>query len=96
MNNIVIYSTKPMPELEALLFEVDDADVRTIDINQMKDYAIINPSLIVVENIDAANEALMTNKFPCPILFLGKARRDFTVRAEGFDFIFFVCFSFPT
>ena len=29
----------------------------------------------------------MTNKFPCPILFLGKARRDFTVRAEGFDFI---------
>ena len=87
MNNIVIYSTKPMPELEALLFEVDDADVRTVDIKQMKDYAVINPSLIVVENIEAANEALMTNKFPCPILFIGKARRDFTVRAEGFDFI---------
>ena len=87
MNNIVIYSSKPMPELEALLFDADDADVRTIDINQMKDYAVINPSLIIVENIDAAQNALMTNKFPCPILFLGKARRDFTVRAEGFDFI---------
>ena len=87
MNNIVIYSSKPMPELEALLFDADDADVRTIDINQMKDYAVINPSLIIVENIDAAQDALMTNKFPCPILFLGKARRDFTVRAEGFDFI---------
>ena len=87
MNNIVIYSTKPMPELEALLFDVDDADIRTIDINQMKDYAIINPSLIIVENIEAAKDALMTNKFPCPILFIGKSRRDFSVRAEGFDFI---------
>ena len=87
MNNIVIYSTKPMPELEALLFEAEDADVRTIDINQMKDYAVINPALMVVENPDLAKDALMTNKFPCPILFLGKARRDFTVRAEGFDFI---------
>ena len=53
----------------------------------MKDYAIINPSLIIVENIEAAQNALMTNKFPCPILFIGKSRRDFTVRAEGFDFI---------
>ena len=87
MNNIVIYSSKPMPELEALLFDADDADVRTVDINQMKDYAVINPSLMIVENIDAAQDALMTNKFPCPILFMGKARRDFTVRAEGFDFI---------
>ena len=87
MNNIVIYLSKPMPELEALLFDADDADVRTVDINQMKDYAVINPSLMIVENIDAAQDALMTNKFPCPILFMGKARRDFTVRAEGFDFI---------
>ena len=87
MNNIVIYSTKPMPDLEALLFEVDDAEVKTIDINQMKEYAVLNPSLMVVENPDLAKDALMTNKFPCPILFLGKARRDFTVRAEGFDFI---------
>ena len=87
MNNIVIYSSKPMPELEALLYEIDDADIRTVDINQMKDYAIINPSLMIVENPDLAKDALMTNKFPCPILFLGKARRDFTVRAEGFDFI---------
>ena len=57
MNNIVIYSSKPMPELEALLFEVDDADVRTVDINQMKDYAVINPSLMIVENADTAKDA---------------------------------------
>lgn len=87
MNNIVIYSTKPMPELEALLLDIDDAEARTIDIQQMKDYAVINPSLMIVENIDLAKDALMTNKFPCPILFFGETRRDVTVRAEGYDFI---------
>ena len=87
MSNIVIYSTKPMPELEALLSDVDEADIRTVDIQQMKDYAVINPSLMIVENIDLAKDALMTNKFPCPILFLGPVRRDITVRAESYDFI---------
>ena len=76
-----------MPGLEAILMEIDDADVRTVNINQMKDYAVINPSLMIVENIEAAKDALMTNKFSCPILFIGESRRDFTVRAEGFDFI---------
>lgn len=87
MSNIVIYSTKPMPELEAILMDIDDVDVRTVDIAQMKDYAVTNPSLIIVENIELAKDALMTNKFPCPILFFGPTRRDFTVRAEGHDFI---------
>ncbi len=87
MNNIVIYSTKPMPELEALLANIDEAEVRTVDINQMKDYAAIDPSLMIVEDIDLAKDALMTNKFPCPILFIGATRRDVTVRAEGYDFI---------
>lgn len=87
MSNIVIYSTKPMPELEAVLAEIDEADVRTVDIQQMKEYALLNPSLMIVENIDLAKDALMTNKFPCPILFAGPVRRDVTVRAEGYDFI---------
>ena len=87
MSNIVIYSTKPMPELEAVLMDIDEADVRTVDINQMKDYAVVNPSLMIVEDINAAQDALMTNKFPCPILFFGPVRRDVTVRAEGYDFI---------
>ncbi len=87
MSNIVIYSTKPMPELEAILMDADDAEVRTVDINQMKDYAVINPSLMVVTDIERVKDSLMTNKFPCPILFFGPVRRDITVRAEGFDFI---------
>ena len=87
MSNIVIYSTKPMPELQAVLMEVDDADIKTVSIDQMKDYAIHNPSLMIVENIDRAKDTLMTNKFPCPILFFGPTRKDVIVRAEGYDFI---------
>ena len=87
MSNIVIYSTKPMPELQAVLMDLDDVDTRVVTIEQMKDYAVMNPSLMIVENIDLARDALMTNKFPCPILFFGPTRTDVTVRAEGYDFI---------
>lgn len=87
MSNIVIYSSKPIPGLETLLGEIDEANVKSIEINQLKDYAVLNPSLIVIDDANLAKDALMTNKFPCPILFLGESRRDFTVRSEGFDFI---------
>ncbi len=87
MSNIVIYSTKPMPDLQAKLMDIDEVDVRVVSIDQIKDYAVINPSLMIIENIDLAKDALMTNKFPCPILFLGETRRDATVRAESYDFI---------
>jgi len=87
MSNIIIYSTKPLPGVETLLNEIDEAEVKSVEIGQMKDYAVLNPDLILVENADLAKDALMTNKFPCPILFFGESRRDFTVRAEGFDFI---------
>ena len=87
MSNIVIYSTKPMPELQATLMDIDEAEVRVVSIDKIKDYAVINPSLMIIENIDLAKDAFMTNKFPCPILFFGPTRRDVTVRAEGFDFI---------
>ena len=87
MNNIIIYSTKPNAELAVALSDIDEADIKTISIDQIKDYAVHNPSLMIIENIDLAKDALMTNKFPCPILFFGPTRRDVTVRAEGFDFI---------
>lgn len=87
MNNIIIYSTKPIQEIEHILMDIDDVEVKNVSANQIKDYATLSPSLIIVESIDSVKDALMTNKFPSPILFLTKARRDFTVRAEGYDFI---------
>ena len=87
MSNIVIYSTKPAPEYEGVLSAIDEAEVRTVDISKLRDYAVINPSLIIITDIELAKDALMTNKFPCPILFFGPVRKDITVRAEGYDFI---------
>ena len=43
MSNIVIYSTKPMPEMPAMLSDIDEADVKVVSIEQMKDYAILDP-----------------------------------------------------
>lgn len=76
-----------MEDLQAKLAELDDTDIRAIAIEQLNEYKVLNPSLIIIENIEDAVDALMTNKFSCPILFIGPARRDITVRAEGFDFI---------
>ena len=58
MSNIVIYSTKPMPELQATLMDIDEAEVRVVSIDKIKDYAVINPSLMIIENIDLAKDAL--------------------------------------
>jgi len=87
MNNIVIYATKPLPEVQAILSDLDEYETKTVAIDQVKGYAAMSPSLIIIENIDAAKDALMTNKFSCPILFFGPTRTDITVRAEGYDFI---------
>ena len=87
MNNIVIYATKPLPEVQAILSDLDEYEIKTVSVDQIKGYAVLNPSLIIIENIETVKDALMTNKFPCPILFFGKTRRDITVRAEGYDFI---------
>ena len=87
MSNIVIFSTKPMPELQGVLSDIDEAEVKTVLIDQLKDYAAFSPSLMIIENLDAVKDALMTNKFPCPLLFFGPTRTDITVRAEGYDFI---------
>ena len=87
MNNIIIYSTKPLPEIQKALSEIDECEVKMVSIDQIKDYAVLNPSLLIIENIIIAQDALMTNKFPCPILFFGNTRTDATVRAEGYDFI---------
>lgn len=87
MNSIIIYSSKDMSKLESILMEIDDVEVRSAKIDEMKDYAIYDPTLIIVDDIEKVKDVLMTNKFSCPVLFEGPVRRDITVRAEGYDFI---------
>jgi len=87
MRNIVIYSTQSKSALTEILSEIDEASVRVESELEMKEYSLLNPSLIIVEPGVNYKDVLMTTKFSCPILFVGPVFTDITVRAESFDFI---------
>lgn len=87
MKNIIIYSLQDKSDLTSILSTIDEVTVRVEPEAQIKDYSLLNPSLLIVEQGPTFKNVLMTTKFSCPILFLGPIFTDVTVRAEGFDFI---------
>lgn len=86
MTNIVIYSKNKETALASMLSEIDEVSIRVEDGSIMREHSMLNPSLIVVEDVDNLNDILMTTKFVCPLLFVGE-RFNTIVRAEGYDFI---------
>ena len=87
MKNIVIYSNKQESDLTPILAEISDVSVRVELAAQIKEYSLLKPGLIIIEEGVDIKDALMTIKFPCSILFVGNVFTDVTVRAEGYDFI---------
>lgn len=87
MKNIVIYSTQTKSELTDILNQIDESNVRVEAESQMKDYTLLNPSLLIIEQGPSLKDVLMTTKFNCPVLFLGPIIKDIVIRAEGYDFI---------
>jgi len=83
MINIVIYSDNKESKIKDLLLDIDEAEVRVESSETIRDYSLLNPALIIPENVENLSNILMTTKFSCPILFVG----DTIVRAEGYDFI---------
>ena len=87
MTNIIIYSENKESKIKDLLADLDDVDVRVESPEEMRDFAILNPALIIPENVQNLSNVLMTTKFTCPLLFLGELSENTIVRAEGYDFI---------
>jgi len=87
MKNIVIYSNQTKSVLSDILSKIDDVSVRIEPDTQLKEYSLLNPSLLIIESVSNLKDVLMTTKFSAPILFVGPIFTDVTVRAEGFDFI---------
>lgn len=87
MKNIIIYSNQTKSELTDILSTLDEVSVRVEPESQIKEYALLNPSLLIVEQVSNLKDVLMTTKFSCPVLFVGSVFTDVTVRAEGYDFI---------
>lgn len=87
MKNIVIYSVQTKSVLTDTLSTLEDANVRVESESQLKEYALLNPSLLIIEQSASLKDILMTTKFSCPVLILGAIFTDVTIRAEGYDFI---------
>ena len=87
MRNIVIYSSKSESSLTNILSELDEVTCRVESDKNLKEYSILNPSLLIIESDADVKDTLMTTKFSCPMLFVGAVFSQPTVRAEGYDFI---------
>ena len=87
MKNIVIYSAQAKSGLQEILSEIEEVNIRVEAETQLKEYTLLNPSLIILDSNPNLKDILMTTKFSCPILFAGPIFTDITVRAEGYDFI---------
>lgn len=87
MKNIVIYSTKPASNIASMISDLDDVSVRVEQSSQIKEYTLLNPSLLIIDEDTDVKDALMTTKFNCPMLFVGSVFNQPVVRAESYDFI---------
>jgi len=87
MKNIVIYSNQNKSALADILSKIDESNVRVEPDTQLKEYSLLNPSLLVIDSVSNLKDVLMTTKFNAPVLFVGPVFTDVTVRADAFDFI---------
>ena len=87
MKNIVVYTDKNESKLADVLAQIDDTNVRIESAENLKDYEMLNPGLVVVESVPNIKDVLMTTKFKAPTLFIGEVFKGCTVRAVIFDFI---------
>ncbi len=87
MRNVVVYTSKNESVLADVLAKIDETNVRIESAENLKDYELLNPSLIVVEDVPNIKDVLMVTKFKSPVLFIGDVFKGATVRAVTFDFI---------
>ena len=90
MRNIVVYTNKKTSEVKDTLENLDnieELDIRVELSDDLKNYELTNPSLVVIEDVPNLKDVLMTTKFKVPVLFVGDVITDVTVRALSFDYI---------
>ena len=90
MRNKVVYTNKKISEVKDTLENLDnieELDIRVELSDDLKNYELTNPSLVVIENVPNLNDVLMTTKFKVPVLFVGDVITEVTVRALSHDYI---------
>ena len=90
MRNIIIYTTKKTSEIKDTLENLDNIEELQIRVElseDLKEYELLNPSLLIVEDVPNLKDVLMTTKFKVPVLFVSEPINDVTVRALSYDYI---------
>lgn len=87
MRNIIVYTSQKSSSLADVLSGIEDVNVRIEDAANLRDYEILNPALIVAEDVPNLKDVLMVTKFKAPVLFVGEAFKGTTVRAYSYDMI---------
>ncbi len=90
MRNVIIYTTKKHSDIKDTLEHLDNIDALQIRVElseDLKEYLLLNPSLLIVEDVPNLKDVLMTTKFQVPVLFVGDPINDVTVRALSYDYI---------
>lgn len=90
MRNIIIYTTKKTSEIKDTLEHLDNIEELQIRVelsDDLKEYELLNPYLLIVEDVPNLTDVLMTTKFKVPVLFVGEPINDVTIRALSYDYI---------
>jgi len=89
MRNVIIYTEKGHSNV-ANLIENDELEVRIMNVADIKEMVLLNPSLVVMEVSEAKlKEVAMVTKFSFPTLIVSdKVVKDVTIRAIAYDYIF--------
>lgn len=90
MKNIIIYTTQKKSDIKDTienLDSIDKASVRVELAEDLKEYELLNPYLLIVEDVLNLNDVLMTTKFKVPVLFVGEPINGVTIRALTYDYI---------
>lgn len=87
MKNIIVYTSKKASDLADVLAGIEDVNIRIEDAEKLKEYEMLNPALIVIEDVPNLKDVLMTTKFKSPVLFIGEPFKGTVVRAVTYDLI---------
>ena len=90
MRNVIVYTTKKQSDIKDTLEHLDnieEIDIRVELSDDLKEYELLNPYLLIIEDVPNLKDILMTTKFKVPVLFVGDVINDVTVRAMSYDYI---------
>ena len=90
MRNIIIYTTKKQSDIKDTienLENIEELQIRVELSEDLKEYLLLNPSLLIIEDVPNLTDVLMTTKFQVPVLFVGNPINDVTIRALSYDYI---------